>query len=129
MLTFEWILLVALLVVGLIGGLAGLRNALLDQLQDLENAVEAMNFSGTSTTTASTSATAQRALAKGSGVALVSDSGNSAKRIASGVQSQSEPGTLSLDSALARSSAVGHDSTPSREISTDANAWWNSGYR
>ncbi len=100
MLTFEWILLVACLVVGLIGGLAGLRNALLDQLQDLENAVEAMNFSGTSTTTASTSATAQRALAKGSGVALVSDSGNSAKRIASGVQSQSEPGTLSLDTPL-----------------------------
>ncbi|MBN2577847.1 MAG: hypothetical protein JXB10_02565 [Pirellulales bacterium] len=45
-LTFEWILMVTLLVIGLIGGLAALRNVLLDQLYDLENAVEAMNFSG-----------------------------------------------------------------------------------
>jgi len=46
-LTFEWILMVTLLVIGLIGGLAAVRNVVLDQLYDLQNAVEAMNFSGT----------------------------------------------------------------------------------
>jgi hypothetical protein len=45
-LTFEWILMVTLLVIGLIGALAGVRNAVLDELYDLESAVEAMNFSG-----------------------------------------------------------------------------------
>jgi hypothetical protein len=45
-LAFEWILIVTLLVIGLIGGLAGVRNAVLDELFDLESAVEAMNFSG-----------------------------------------------------------------------------------
>jgi len=46
-LTFEWILIVTLVVVGLIGGLAVVRNAMLDQLFDLGSAIEAMNFSGT----------------------------------------------------------------------------------
>jgi hypothetical protein len=45
-LSFEWMLIVTLLVVGLIGGLAGVRNAILDGLFDLESAIEAMNFSG-----------------------------------------------------------------------------------
>jgi hypothetical protein len=45
-LAFEWILIVTLLVIGLIAGLAAVRNALLDELYDLEGAVEAMNFSG-----------------------------------------------------------------------------------
>jgi hypothetical protein len=46
-LTFEWILVVTLVVIGLIGGLAAVRNAVLDELYDLSSAVEAMNFSGT----------------------------------------------------------------------------------
>jgi len=45
-LTFEWILMVTLLVVGLIGALGAVRNAMLDELMDLEGAIEAMNFSG-----------------------------------------------------------------------------------
>ena len=45
-LTFEWILVVTLVVVGLIGGLAAIRNAVLDEMYDLSHAVEAMNFSG-----------------------------------------------------------------------------------
>jgi len=45
-LTFEWILIVTLLIVGLIGALGAVRNAMLDELMDLEGAIEAMNFSG-----------------------------------------------------------------------------------
>ena len=134
-LTFEWILLVALLVVGLIGGLAGLRNALLDQLQDLENAVEAMNFSGTNTTTtASATAIAQRAHAKNSSVvAPTADNGYYAKRNSAAntnaSQNQPDSAALSSDSASSRDTTGGRDSTSGRDIPSDANTWWGSGYR
>jgi hypothetical protein len=41
-LTFEWILAVSLLVIGIIGGLAVVRNALLCQLQDMANCISAL---------------------------------------------------------------------------------------
>lgn len=46
-LSFEWILLISLLVIGVIGGLAAVRNALLSELNDLSQAVEAINVCGT----------------------------------------------------------------------------------
>lgn len=42
-LTFEWILLLTLLVIGIVGGLAATRNALLRELGDLSHGVEALN--------------------------------------------------------------------------------------
>lgn len=42
-LTFEWILLISLLVIGIIGGLSAVRNALLCELQDLEACIEAIS--------------------------------------------------------------------------------------
>lgn len=42
-LTFEWILLLTLLVIGIIGGLSATRNALLHELGDLSQGVEALN--------------------------------------------------------------------------------------
>ncbi len=48
MLSFEWILLISILVIGIIGGLAAVRNALLSELNDLAQAVEAINVCGTS---------------------------------------------------------------------------------
>ncbi|NMC21054.1 MAG: hypothetical protein GYA33_11625 [Thermogutta sp.] len=47
MLSFEWVLLISLLVIGIIGGLAAVRNALLSELNDLAQAVEAINVCGT----------------------------------------------------------------------------------
>lgn len=47
MLSFEWILLISILVIGIIGGLAAVRNALLSELNDLAQAVEAINVCGT----------------------------------------------------------------------------------
>ncbi len=47
MLSFEWILLISIVVIGIIGGLAAVRNALLSELNDLANAVQAINVCGT----------------------------------------------------------------------------------
>ena len=45
-LTLEWILLISLLVIGIIGGLSAVRNALICELKDLAEAVTALNVSG-----------------------------------------------------------------------------------
>ena len=45
-LTFEWILLISLLVIGIIGGLSAVRNALLCELTDMANCIEAINVCG-----------------------------------------------------------------------------------
>jgi Flp pilus assembly pilin Flp len=42
-LTLEWILLVTVIVIGIIGGLGIVRNATLSELQDLANAITALN--------------------------------------------------------------------------------------
>ncbi len=42
MLTFEWILLISLLVIGIIGGLAAVRNALICELNELTGCIEAI---------------------------------------------------------------------------------------
>lgn len=49
-LTFEWILLITLLVIGIIGGLSAVRNALLCELNDLAECIEAINSCGCSGT-------------------------------------------------------------------------------
>lgn len=41
-LTFEWILLISLLVIGVIGGLSAVRNALICELVDLANCIAAL---------------------------------------------------------------------------------------
>jgi hypothetical protein len=43
MLAFEWILLISLLVIGVIGGLSTVRNALLCELQDVADCIQALN--------------------------------------------------------------------------------------
>ena len=43
MLTFEWILLISLLVIGIIGGLSAVRNALLCELKDVADCIQALN--------------------------------------------------------------------------------------
>ncbi len=43
-LTLEWILLVTVLVIGIIGGMGAVRNAMVSELQDLKEAIEALNF-------------------------------------------------------------------------------------
>jgi hypothetical protein len=43
MLALEWILLISLLVIGIIGGLAVVRDALLCELQDVANCIQALN--------------------------------------------------------------------------------------
>ena len=48
-LTFEWILLISLLVIGIIGGLSAVRNALLCELTDLAECIEALNVCGCGT--------------------------------------------------------------------------------
>ncbi len=45
-LTFEWILLISLLVIGVIGGLSAVRNALLCELGDLAECIESINTCG-----------------------------------------------------------------------------------
>lgn len=50
MLTFEWILLISLLVIGIIGGLSGVRNALICEIHDLSQCIEALNTCGCSGT-------------------------------------------------------------------------------
>ena len=42
-LTLEWILLVTILVIGTMGGLAAVRNAVIGELRDLAQAIEALN--------------------------------------------------------------------------------------
>lgn len=42
-LTLEWILLVTVIVIGIIGGLGIVRNATMSELQDLANAITALN--------------------------------------------------------------------------------------
>jgi len=42
-LTFEWILLISLLVIGIIGGLSAVRNALLCELGQLADCIAALN--------------------------------------------------------------------------------------
>ena len=42
-LTLEWILLVTVLVIGIIGGLAAVRNATVKEITDLSKAVEQIN--------------------------------------------------------------------------------------
>jgi hypothetical protein len=49
-LTFEWILLISLLVIGIIGGLSAVRNSLLCELNDLDHCVQALNTCGCSGT-------------------------------------------------------------------------------
>ena len=46
MLTFEWILLISLLVIGIIGGLSAVRNALICEIHDLAECIEALNACG-----------------------------------------------------------------------------------
>jgi hypothetical protein len=45
-LTFEWILLISLLVIGIIGGLSVVRNALICELTDLAECIGALNVCG-----------------------------------------------------------------------------------
>jgi hypothetical protein len=47
-LTFEWILLVSLLVIGVIGGLSAVRNSLLCELEDLSECIRAIDMCGCS---------------------------------------------------------------------------------
>lgn len=42
-LSFEWIVITTLLVIGLISGLGALRNAVVDKLDDLTTSVENLN--------------------------------------------------------------------------------------
>lgn len=49
-LTFEWILLISLLVIGIIGGLSAVRNSLLCELNDLDRCIQALNTCGCSGT-------------------------------------------------------------------------------
>ena len=42
-LTLEWILLVTVLVIGIIGGLGAVRNATINELSDLAEAIESIN--------------------------------------------------------------------------------------
>lgn len=45
-LTLEWILLVTVLVIGIIGGMAAVRNATNSELLDLASAISAINVGG-----------------------------------------------------------------------------------
>lgn len=56
-LTFEWILLISLLVIGIIGGLSSVRNALLCELKDLSECIESLNMCSCSDTPCSSTAT------------------------------------------------------------------------
>ena len=42
-LTMEWVLLVTVVVIGIIGGLGAVRNATVGELTDLAEAIEALN--------------------------------------------------------------------------------------
>jgi len=45
-LSFEWILLISLLVIGVIGGLSAVRDALILELKDVADCVRALNVAG-----------------------------------------------------------------------------------
>lgn len=47
-LTFEWVLLVTLLVIGIVGGVAAVRDAIIDELGDVAQAMLALDQSYTS---------------------------------------------------------------------------------
>jgi len=47
MLTLEWVLLITVLVIGIVGGLAAVRTAINEELLDLAGAIEALNFTPT----------------------------------------------------------------------------------
>ena len=49
MLTFEWILLITLLAIGIVGGLSAARDAIVDELGDVSDAVIAVDQSWTVT--------------------------------------------------------------------------------
>lgn len=42
LLTFEWLLLITVVVIGIVGGLAVVRNSLIDELCDLALAIDAL---------------------------------------------------------------------------------------
>tara|TARA_B100000809_G_scaffold258939_1_gene302985 strand:+ start:780 stop:1013 length:234 start_codon:yes stop_codon:yes gene_type:complete len=42
-LTLEWILLITVLVIGIIGGVGAVRNAVIGELQDLAESISALN--------------------------------------------------------------------------------------
>jgi hypothetical protein len=44
MLTVEWILIVTVVVIGIVGGLAAVRNSILSELHDLAGAIDALNI-------------------------------------------------------------------------------------
>lgn len=44
MLTLEWILLITVLVIGIIGGLGAVRNAIVSELVDLAEAIQSLNI-------------------------------------------------------------------------------------
>jgi len=44
-LTFEWLLLITIVVIGIVSGLAAVRNALIAELEDLAEAVESLYIS------------------------------------------------------------------------------------
>lgn len=46
-LTFEWILLISVVVIGVIGGLSAVRDALIGELKDLSEAIAALNVTNT----------------------------------------------------------------------------------
>ena len=48
-LTLEWILLVTVIVIGVIGGLGAVRSATLGELKDLAEAITALNVTPTGT--------------------------------------------------------------------------------
>lgn len=49
-LSFEWIVITTLLVIGLISGLGALRNAVVEKLDDLTTSVEILNTAATTMT-------------------------------------------------------------------------------
>ncbi|MDO4568920.1 MAG: hypothetical protein Q4D38_00885 [Planctomycetia bacterium] len=53
-LSFEWIVITTLLVIGLIGGLGALRNSVLTKLVDMTESVELLNTSAETTGAAGT---------------------------------------------------------------------------
>jgi hypothetical protein len=44
MITVEWILFVTVVVIGVVGGMAAVRNAILSELHDMAGAISALNI-------------------------------------------------------------------------------------
>ena len=55
-LTFEWILLITLLVIGIVGGYSAMRDAVIDEMGDIADAVISVDQSFTTTAPAGCSA-------------------------------------------------------------------------